>query len=271
MTNGAIVELYYSGDWHDVTASDDVYDRDPITITRGPGDSEQTPPSTMTFTLENRDGKYSPRNPRSELYGVIGRNTPVRCSKRLITDTFSRTASNSWGSTDTGQAYTNAWSGTGSGNDFDVAAGVGTHLISVANEARVSLLSTVVLRDVEAVVTVAGIPANVTNATVDTALMLRMAGINGPGYFCNVRVTTTEAVQLEVWHVADGGVFSLIDSTTVAGLTSAGTLRFRAQVEGQVIRAKVWLPSAGEPFAWQLEVTDDRVTEPGGEIGRAHV
>src|SRR5690606_29786452 len=35
-----------------------------------------------TFTLNNRDGKYSPRNPRSPLYGKIGRNTPMQL--RLI-------------------------------------------------------------------------------------------------------------------------------------------------------------------------------------------
>lgn len=71
------VELFYSGVWNDITA--DAYTRDPITITRGrPDESTRTPPSTLNLTLNNNDGKYSPRNPRSPLYGLIGRNTPIR-------------------------------------------------------------------------------------------------------------------------------------------------------------------------------------------------
>lgn len=75
------VELFYSGAWHDITASDDVYTRDPITITRGlPDQTQRIPPSTLDLTLDNRDGTYSPRNPMSALYGLIGRNTPIRVS-----------------------------------------------------------------------------------------------------------------------------------------------------------------------------------------------
>ena len=75
------VEVFYSGSWHDITASDDAYARDPIAVTRGRADeSGRVTPSTCTVTIENRDGKYSPRNPSSPLYGLIGRNTPLRVS-----------------------------------------------------------------------------------------------------------------------------------------------------------------------------------------------
>ncbi|MET8172853.1 hypothetical protein [Streptomyces clavifer] len=67
------------GAWTDV--STDVYTRDPITITRGSADeSSSTEPSSCSLTLNNRLGKYSPRNPLSPYYGQIGRNTPVRVS-----------------------------------------------------------------------------------------------------------------------------------------------------------------------------------------------
>lgn len=75
------VELYYSGAWHDITATNDVRTADPITITRGrPNESQVMPPSTLNLTIDNTDGKYSPRNPASPLYGLIGRNTPIRVS-----------------------------------------------------------------------------------------------------------------------------------------------------------------------------------------------
>ncbi|MFF3127206.1 hypothetical protein ACFVRD_33995 [Streptomyces sp. NPDC057908] len=72
-------EIQVAGAWTDVTA--DTYTRDPITIERGTADEASTSePSKCTLTLNNRSGKYSPRNPLSPYYGLIGRNTPVRVS-----------------------------------------------------------------------------------------------------------------------------------------------------------------------------------------------
>lgn len=71
------VDLAVDGDWTDVTG--DVLVRDGITVTRGRADeASQADPSTTALTLENRDGRYSPRNPVGALYGKIGRNSPLR-------------------------------------------------------------------------------------------------------------------------------------------------------------------------------------------------
>jgi len=74
-----IVELFYSGAWVDISAD---VTADGVSITRGqPNEGPTTAaPSTMTVTLLNPAGKYSPRNPRSPLYGLIGRGTPIRVS-----------------------------------------------------------------------------------------------------------------------------------------------------------------------------------------------
>jgi hypothetical protein len=70
-----VVELHYSGAWNAAP----VYERDPVTITRGyAGESRSQARSTATFALDNRDGDYNPGNPMSALYGLAGRNTPVR-------------------------------------------------------------------------------------------------------------------------------------------------------------------------------------------------
>jgi hypothetical protein len=59
----------------------DVYSRDPIRITRGRTDeARQVDAGRCTLTLDNRTGKYSPRNPTSPHYGQLGRNTPIRVS-----------------------------------------------------------------------------------------------------------------------------------------------------------------------------------------------
>lgn len=72
-------ELYLNGAWTDITT--DVYSRDPIRITRGRADeARQVDAGRCTLTLDNRAGKYSPRNPTGLYYGQLGRNTPIRVS-----------------------------------------------------------------------------------------------------------------------------------------------------------------------------------------------
>lgn len=74
----------YLGDIGWVDISSDIYYRDgstKVTISRGrPDENSQSipPPQTCSFQLNNRSNQYSPRNPVGPLFGLIGRNTPVR-------------------------------------------------------------------------------------------------------------------------------------------------------------------------------------------------
>ena len=75
------VELKLGDTWVDIKALGHVYTRDPITITRGRQDEgARADPATCSMTINNKDGRYSPRNPNSPYYGLIGRNTPLRVS-----------------------------------------------------------------------------------------------------------------------------------------------------------------------------------------------
>lgn len=75
------VELYVGGSWVDLTAAGLVYERDKVTITRGQSDEgSELDRSTCRLTLNNRDGRFSPRYPEGPYYGLIGRNTPLRVS-----------------------------------------------------------------------------------------------------------------------------------------------------------------------------------------------
>lgn len=74
---GLRVEIQAGGAWTDITA--DVQTSDPITHARGIRNSgTSADPASVPLKIDNKDGKYSPRNPMSPLYGAIGRNTPVR-------------------------------------------------------------------------------------------------------------------------------------------------------------------------------------------------
>lgn len=78
---GLKVEIYLGSlGWIDISPY--VYYRDRIHITRGrPDETSQAQPQTATLTINNRDGRFSPRNPVGPYYGLIGRNTPIRISR----------------------------------------------------------------------------------------------------------------------------------------------------------------------------------------------
>lgn len=73
-------ELDLAGTWTDITSY--VYQRSQVLkITRGrPDEATATNPSQLSMEMNNRDGRFSPRNPTGAYYGSIGRNTPVRVS-----------------------------------------------------------------------------------------------------------------------------------------------------------------------------------------------
>ncbi|RZQ59841.1 hypothetical protein [Amycolatopsis suaedae] len=71
------VELFYDGVWNDITTH--CLSRNDITVSRGRRDeASKADPGKCTLVIDNTDGRYSPRNPMSPLYGKIGRNTPLR-------------------------------------------------------------------------------------------------------------------------------------------------------------------------------------------------
>ncbi|MBW8701890.1 hypothetical protein MBT84_19980 [Streptomyces sp. MBT84] len=73
------IDLQINGIWTDITP--DVYAAEKISITRGRADEgARVDPGRCSLTLNNRLGKYSPRNPMSPYYQLIGRNTPIRVS-----------------------------------------------------------------------------------------------------------------------------------------------------------------------------------------------
>lgn len=77
-------ELLINGEWIDITGYVMVRDNGGnIAITRGKkeeGAGEQTDHATLRLLLDNRDGRFSPRNPSGTYFGLIGRNQPIRIS-----------------------------------------------------------------------------------------------------------------------------------------------------------------------------------------------
>lgn len=76
------VEIQTADGWHDITEDTRLASAASgggIVITRGRHDWGQVvDPGKMTLVLNNRHGKFTPRNPRSELYGKLKKLTPIR-------------------------------------------------------------------------------------------------------------------------------------------------------------------------------------------------
>jgi hypothetical protein len=77
-------EIWTGSEGLNITDDVQVTEAQPITWGR-PDEGRQADPGTLSLRLNNGAskvngivGRYSPRNPRSDLYGLIGRNTPIR-------------------------------------------------------------------------------------------------------------------------------------------------------------------------------------------------
>lgn len=71
------VEMYLSGAWTDITSY--VRAVDGITIVHGiRGESGTADPNECTLTVDNRDGRFTPKNPTGPYYGQLQRNTGLR-------------------------------------------------------------------------------------------------------------------------------------------------------------------------------------------------
>jgi len=77
------VDILLGSTWAAIT--DYVYQRDgtspPMDAGRGrPDETTEVNPSSLAAELNNRDGRFSVKNPAGEYYGLLSRNTPIRAS-----------------------------------------------------------------------------------------------------------------------------------------------------------------------------------------------
>ncbi|MFI1195518.1 hypothetical protein ACH4T9_19985 [Micromonospora sp. NPDC020750] len=258
MRNRIITELYLGPGlgWVDVSVDGRQGVADSgggTTITRTDRDS-----GTMSMVLANPGGRYSPRNPRSPYYGLLGRNTPVRVGLLELVDAFDRTVAAGWGT---------GWTSFGAGaplaaSDSDVVAGAARHRVPVLAGYRVSYYSARRWRDCEVRVTCDMVATNITGGPVEPAnMVLRMQDIN-TYYMARVEVSASEVVTVSLHHSTGGAIAAAV---TVPGLVFAGQpLRVAASCVGDRLAIKCWDPAAGgEPRDWQLTAVDRRLTAAG--------
>lgn len=254
-------DLWYDGAWHE--QADAVYDRDPVTITRGrtaPG--EDAAPASAVATFGNLSGDYNPRNIAGALFGKIGRNTPfrIRCDvDPLGVDTFDRTVVGGWGSDADLGSYWHVWT-AGSLANFDVGGGVGTMYVPSAGNYSQTYLQDLFIDDPD--VTVVSAPPMPTGAVLETGPIL-MVQASTTYYMVRAEITTAGVLTLALYR-REGSVQTTL-ATAVAPFTFDGTpLRIRARYSGGLLEARVWEVDQSQPSTWLVSAYDDVLITPGG-------
>lgn len=227
--------------WVDIT--DDVLVRDGIVIEQGrPDEATDVDPGQCRLTLRNVAGKYSPRNPASEYFGRLDRNTPLRVTVETLADDFARTVTDGWGTADSGQA----WTVTGTVTDYDVAGGAATAVYSSTGY-RYGLVPGQRFADGDILLSWSWSIASVTGGPVAAAVLLR--GSSEGDVLCFVHVATSGVMSAVVYDRQG----LIIDSATLTPTYAQNRVYWlRVQASGVHVRMRVWEDGDPEPDAWGL-------------------
>jgi hypothetical protein len=185
----------------------------------------------------------------------------------LLSDTFTRTSTSSWGSPDSGGNYQVT---SGIGSAFNVNGTAGTINSETAALTRSNILNNSSQQDLDFKfkVKIDKIP---TGNSMEVFWQGRRVDPSNL-YRGKVRLTNGSTVTLQATKVV-GGTETLLGTQATTGITlSADTYVYiRSQVTGvspTTIKMKAWLVTDPEPIAWQYTTTDsETVLQGSGAIG----
>nr|WP_286276081.1 PKD domain-containing protein [Naasia aerilata] len=199
-----------------------------------------------------RDGFHDPAGHRDGRHHASPAGT-------LAADTFGRTSTGSFGTAETG----GAWTVSGTASNYSVANGTGRFSTAAGSE-RNAYLNSVSSNSSDLRVSVA-----LTRPTASTVYVGAYGRRVGSDYYrARASVSTSGAVVLQLQHGT-----TTLRTGTVSGLTfnNGDTLQLRVQVTGTsptTIQAKVWKSGTEEPFNWTLTTTDTTAAlQAAGSVG----
>jgi len=177
----------------------------------------------------------------------------------IFHDTFSRDTANGWGTSESGQAFSN---GGGVAADFSTnkAAAEGRHTMSTVNASRRSFINADAL-DIDAqcfistsaLATGASIVAGLTARHIDSSNL----------YIGRLEFNTNGTINVSIRKFVLGVGTTI--ANVVTGLTHVANTKYglRFSVRGSTLRVKAWLASApqAEDAAWHINIQDTDRTD----------
>jgi hypothetical protein len=202
---------------------------------------------TMLWTTDTGEVPWDVR-----VGGEVMRVTAV--SSKIV-DAFGRTSASSWGSADTGQAWTTSG---GSAADYAVAAGVGTHTLGSVDVSRRCFVSLGYADcDLYASVTTS---AAATGAPIYAGLTARYTDIDNL-FMARLAFSTANVLTIAIVRRIAGAESVLASSVLSYTYTPGAFFRIRFQAQGARLRAKAWpVADLVETPEWQVTVTDSALS-----------
>lgn len=182
----------------------------------------------------------------------------------LVTDTFTRVVANSWGTADSGQAWT---SSGGAAADFSVTGTRGQMALTSTAVQRVSMIDGP-QTNIDEMVTVEPTVVALTSAFQAKMTLRRNPSANND-YRVTLQFNTGGTLTLTMERNL-AGVFTSLGSVTPGFTYIATTLvNLRLRAWGNQIMAKTWDATTPEPAAWDISATDTAITSGGSMELRA--
>ncbi len=192
--------------------------------------------------------------------GAVASPTPApQDGTAFAVDTFTRTSSNSWGTSDTGGDYSIS---SGSSSNFAVNGSVGTITNTASGTARAITLPDTSQKDVDILfkVKLDQLPA----ASAAEIFWLARYTSSSDQYRGKIRITSAGSVTLQATNVISGTETALGTQTgTGITYTADSYLWIRSQIVGTdptTISMKAWLDGGVEPVDWTYVVDDYQTT-----------
>lgn len=220
--------------------------------------------TTLTVVTERdhvlwRTGNSSPTFPFNA--ACDGIRLPVSSIASAVTDTFTRTESNGWGTATSGQVWSTAGTG-GSASDFSVAGGVGVILLPTSSTTVRNISLPDVFADLELRVSVL-CSAVATGGNLNGGVRWRSVDNNNT-YRLNLAFETGSTVDATLMRVVAGTPTTLATASNIVTYGGGSSVHVRIGMHGTDMRAKVWTGSV-EPADWTLSASD--ATYTSGLIG----
>lgn len=214
------------------------------------GTSLVVAPSAGEETLWTTDTADMPFDVR--VGGEVMRVTAVA---DWLSDTFTRVAASSWGTADSGQA----WSVSGgSASDYSVSGTVGVHTLTTVTTTRRSFISTSILDfDYYGDLTTS---ATATGGSLFGGLAGRYIDSSNT-YYARLEFDVSNVVTLTFRKIV-AGVENVLGTYVVPITHAPGTyVRVRYQARGSTLKAKAWLATALEPPEWHITAVDSAISD----------
>jgi hypothetical protein len=171
-----------------------------------------------------------------------------------FSDSYTRVVANGWGTADSGQAWVND---AGAAGVYSTNGTTGLHTHSVAATPASSKLTLATGQDFDAKVTAS---VSSTANFGEISIAFRYVDLNN---YVRIQVQTDTATIVALQNTA--GVSTTL--STLAGVYVATTspIMIRANVTGNVLKGKVWVPPNAEPD-WQVTGTITSPAVPAGTL-----